>query len=83
MQGIIILIVIVGAMVFTQIRVEQHIKENGGKSEWITEKIFNHEKSIIISLFVLSITWSKRSSGYDCFRFTSYKHWNGNGNGYH
>ena len=45
MQGIIILIVIVGAMVFTQIRVEQHIKENGGKSEWITEKLFNHERN--------------------------------------
>ena len=41
MQGIIILIVIIGAMVFTQIRVEKHIKEHGGKSEWITDKIFN------------------------------------------
>ena len=45
MQGIIILIVFVGAMVFTQVKVEKHIKENGGKSEWITEKIFNHEKN--------------------------------------
>lgn len=45
MQGIIILIVIVGAMVLTCVKTEQHIKENGGKSEWITEKIFNHEKN--------------------------------------
>lgn len=45
MQGIIILIVFVGAMVLTCVKTEQHIKENGGKSEWITEKIFNHEKN--------------------------------------